>query len=143
MDVKSLSVKQYQNLRWIFLAIVEEHLCGPIPVVEPDELQAPPGEISVEHYRWLKMLDSCASPERFRRGIETCSPDDALLITLLDFLRSEPQRQIDHDRFDWLITYLLKRRGTSDQSMGGQILEMLPDLPQAPLSDAGRKSLDG
>src|SRR5258708_22192192 len=143
MDVRNISVAQYQNLRAVFLAVLEEHLGGRIPVKEPQELQIPCGGISEAHYRWLKMLDSSASPERFRLGIEKRRPEATLLITVLDFLRSEP-RPVDDDRFDWLITYLFKLRrehGECGENIGAQILETLPDLSQGPLSDAGRQYL--
>jgi hypothetical protein len=55
-------------------------------------------------------------------------------------------REVDHDRFDWVITYIFKRRLDQGEAqgfggIGQQIAEMFPDFPQPPLSDAAKQQL--
>ena len=108
----------------------------------PVELTVVENEMTDAHRRWLMLLDLGAAPEALRVGITRRSPDEASLVTLLRYLM-RMGREVDHDRFDWVITYLFKRRleqgeGRVDGSLGVEITAMFPDFPQPPLSDHAR-----
>jgi hypothetical protein len=146
MNRSAISVRDYLILRGLLTGILEDHLQGGLPVQETEELRAPAKGLTDEHYRWLMVLDLCASPAALRVGIEKRSPRDVPLVTLLGFFLTQ-SRQVDHDRFEWLLTYVLKRRLDAGEvqgaeSVGAQILEMFPDLPQTPLSPRTQGHVD-
>lgn len=88
--------------------------------------------------RWLMVLDLCANPEVLRRGVQERSPDDKSLVVLLRYFKMLG-RPVDFDRFDWILTYIFRRR-LEDQgpdvltNIGTQVTELFPEFPQPPLS---------
>jgi hypothetical protein len=52
---------------------------------------------------------------------------------------------VDHDRFEWLLTYLFRRRMQtgegSEASIGAQLLDMFPTLAQTPLTPVAQENL--
>jgi hypothetical protein len=147
VNTSDISVRDYLILRSLLTGVLEDHLGGALPVREPEELRAPPpGGLTDEHYRWLMVLDLCATPAALRLGIEKRSPRDAVLTTLLGFFLGR-DREVDHDRFEWLLTYIFKRRLESGEaqgaeSIGAQILEMFPDLSQTRLSSSAEEQIE-
>ncbi len=145
MNISSISVADYLTLRGLLTEILENHLENTVPMHEPEHLRNPQDGLTEEHYRWLMVLDLCATPAALRMAIQKLSPPDADLIKLLTFFLTQ-DRQVDHDRFEWLLTYLFKRRMETGElhvfgGIGAQVLTMLPGLPQTPLSSAARDHL--
>src|ERR1022692_658551 len=146
MNKSDITVRDYLTLRGLLTGILEDHLEGALPMQEPEELVVPPAVLTPVHYRWLMVLDLCATPAALRVGIEKRVPRDGPLITLLRFFLAQ-NRPVDHDRFDWLLTYLFRRRmeageGQGSGSIGAQILEMFPDLPQTQLSMRAQEQVE-
>jgi len=141
--VQDISVAEYLSLRALLAGILEDHLKGPIP--EAKQLKTAEGGVTDAHRRWLMILDFCAPPEALRIGVTKRGPDDKTLITLLRYLH-RMGRGVDHDRFDWAITYVFKRRLEKGelQSTGdipGEVACMFPEFDQPPLSDHARQQL--
>ena len=143
MAVQETSVAEYLILRALLTGVLEEHLKGPVPA--PKELMTANYGLTDAHRRWLMLLDLCAAPEALRLGLKKRDPSEESLITLLHFL-VRLGREVDHDRFDWVITYLFKRRlengelpGTA--GIGAEIARMFPNFPQPPLSESARQQL--
>jgi hypothetical protein len=145
MTPTDISVGDYLILRELLSGILEDHLDGTLPVQEPEEMRTPHQGLTERHVRWLRILDLCATPAALRMGIAKRAPKDAALITLLSFFLKQNQHG-DHDRFEWLLTYVFKRRLDTGQaqgagSVGAQILEMFPNLPQVSLSSAAKDQI--
>jgi hypothetical protein len=140
-----ISVRDYLVLHGTLIGILEDYLQGPLPIAPPEELRAPSQGITDAHRRWLTMLDLCATPEALRLAIQKRAPLEETLIALLGFFLTQG-RQVDHDRFDWLITYVFKRRLATGVlqgfgNIGAQILEMFPDLSQSQLSATTKEQI--
>jgi len=143
MVVQDISVGDYLSLRTLLAALLEDHLKGPLP--EAKQLKTADNGVTDAHRRWLTMLDLCAPPEILRLGVTKLGPDDKALLTLLHYLH-RMGRAVDHDRFDWVITYMFKRRLESGDllsagDIAGVIVYMFPEFDQAPLSDRTRQQL--
>ncbi len=133
---EDISVQDFLVLRKLLTAVLEENINGSVPELE--ELDSTVLGLTDAHYRWLRVLDLCAAPEALRLGVQRRNPHDRALVTLLRYLFRQ-DRPVDHDRFDWVLTYILKRRlenGTAEVfgNIGTQIMEMFPDFRQPPLS---------
>ncbi len=130
-----LSVNDFSTLRGLLTEILEEHLHGAVP--EPAGLDKHPGEVGDIERRWLVILDLCATPEIMRRAVQERSPADESLIVLMKYLLFLG-RPVDEDRFDWVLTYIFRRRAEKArtgclENIGMQIMGMFPG-PQPALS---------
>ncbi len=137
---EGISVQDFLVLRKLFTGVLKESIKASRP--EPEELDSTAQGVTEAHRRRLMMLDLCIAPEALRLGVQHGNPDDQSLVTLLRYLIRQGRR-VDHDRFDWVLTYILKRRlesgtGESFGSVEAQIMEMFPHLPQPPLSGNAR-----
>ncbi|GEM_PF-6145019 len=142
MNRSDLQIRDYLILRGLFTTILEDHLQGAMPMQEPEELRAPKDRLTEAHHRWLLVLDLCATPAAMRVSIEKRSPPDRDLEVLLEFFMTQ-NRQADHDRFEWLLTYVCRRHlEAGDGNFAAQILEMFPHLPQTALTPATQTQVD-
>jgi hypothetical protein len=132
----SLSLRDFSVLQKLLTSLLEEYLKGPVP--SPIDLHDAPSEITDSNLRWLMVLDLCASPEVLRQGVQERSPDDGSLVVLMRYFLSRG-RPLDLDRFDWVLTYIFRRRFEKEgpeatENIGAQITEMFPDFQQPPLT---------
>jgi hypothetical protein len=140
VDREDLSVSDFLVLREVLTGILEENISGPVP--EPQEVCFASRYLTDAHRRWLMVLDLCATPEALRLGLQRRAPDDESLIVLMHYLL-RLGRPVDHDRFDWVLTYLFKRRLETGAlpgvgNIGAQIIALFPNFPQPPLTSQAR-----